>query len=220
MQPRLHPGADRDPTTTTAASCATRTATCASSRASSPITGDTASFVLDPIEQEIVTCTIWNSFDYDPTIGITKVNAPTAVRGDITPPATVTSSYAVTNPGNTPLSNVRVVDDKCAPVTSVELDDFNVGDIDDDNLLDVTEVWEFTCTRPASACRGAGGPDGHHRQRGDRHGHRSDRRDRSTATDTDDVDVYFPDIALTKLVDDPATAAPPAESVIVEPGTP
>ena len=41
-----------------------------------------------------------------------------------------------------------------------------------------------------------------------------------TATADDDVDVYFPAITLTKLVDDPATPAPPAESVIVEAGTP
>ena len=39
--------------------------------------------MLDPIGQEIVTCTVWNSFDYDPAIGITKINDPTAVRGDL-----------------------------------------------------------------------------------------------------------------------------------------
>ncbi len=183
------------------------------------ITGDTASFVLDPIGQEIVTCTVWNSFDYDPEIGITKVNSPTAVRGDITPPATVTSSYEVTNEGNTPLSNVHVIDDKCAPVTSVELDDFNIGDIDDDNLLDLTEVWEFTCTRPASASRSVAAPTDTIINEATVTG-TDPTGETVEATDTDDVDVYFPDIALTKLVDDPATAAPPAESVIVEPGTP
>ncbi len=175
------------------------------------------SFTLNPIGQEIVTCTIWNSFNYAPAIGITKVNAPTAVRGDINPPATVTSSYEVTNEGNTPLSNVRVVDDKCAPVTG---QDPNAGDtnVPPNGLLDLDEVWEFTCTRPAVVSRGAAptqtivneatvtgtDPTG----------------ETVEASDTDDVDVYFPAINLTKLVDDPATAAPPAESVTVPQGTP
>ena len=70
------------------------------------------SFVLDPIGQEIVTCTIWNSFDYAPAIALTKVDAPTVVRGDLTPQAVVTSTFAVTNPGNTVYAVKRLMGQK------------------------------------------------------------------------------------------------------------
>jgi hypothetical protein len=53
---------------------------------------------LDGIEQGIVTCSVYNSFDYERAINVTKVNDPTVVRGDLTPPTTVTSTYEVTNP--------------------------------------------------------------------------------------------------------------------------
>ena len=86
------------------------------------------SFDIDPIGQEIVTCKVYNSFDYAPAIHLEKVNNPTEVRGDLAdnpnpgdPPATVTSSYTVTNPGNTPLASVHVTDDKCAKVEPVPL---------------------------------------------------------------------------------------------------
>ena len=61
------------------------------------------SFDLDPIGQEIVTCTCTTPSTTQPDIALTKVNAPTEVRGDLDPPAEVTSTYTVTNPGNTPL---------------------------------------------------------------------------------------------------------------------
>ena len=112
------------------------------------VEGDLASlsFVLDPIGQEIVTCTIWNSFDYAPAIALTKVDAPTVVRGDLTPEAVVTSTFTVTNPGNTPLDGVTVTDDRCTPL-SVEVGGSNVGDINQDGRLDPGEAWQFTCTR-------------------------------------------------------------------------
>lgn len=49
-------------------------------------------------------------------------------------------TYAVTNPSNTSISNVVVSDDKCSPLTSIG------GDMDNDNLLDTTEVWTYTCS--------------------------------------------------------------------------
>ena len=75
--------------TTSAANSRTPTATPGSSPASST-GGDHPSFTLTPIGQEIVTCTLWNSFDYEPAIALTKVNTPTEVRGDLTPPRPVT----------------------------------------------------------------------------------------------------------------------------------
>jgi hypothetical protein len=104
------------------------------------------SFLLDPIGQEIVTCSIWNSFDYAPAIALTKTDAPTVVRGDLTPEAVVTSTFLVTNPGNTPLDGVTVTDDRCAPLP-VPPTGSNVGDTNQDGRLDSGEAWQFTCTR-------------------------------------------------------------------------
>ncbi|MDP1793065.1 MAG: hypothetical protein Q8K63_02915, partial [Acidimicrobiales bacterium] len=61
------------------------------------------------------------------------------------PGQTVTYSYKVTNPGDDPLSDVTVVDDKCAPVTLVD------GDTDGDQKLDTTETWNFTCAQVVTA---------------------------------------------------------------------
>ncbi len=63
---------------------------------------DNPSFDLDPIEQEVGTCKVYNSYDYAPDIALTKVNTPTSLRGDLDPPATVTSDFEVTNPGEHP----------------------------------------------------------------------------------------------------------------------
>ena len=127
-------------------------------RASSPSSGApcTASFTLPStanIGQEIVTCTVWNSFDYDPEIAITKINAPTAVRGDLTPPATVTSNYAVTNPGNTPLQQrprhrrqVRTGDAGARRRVQRRRHQ-------QQPQLDLAETWQFTCTRAVVGAR-------------------------------------------------------------------
>jgi uncharacterized repeat protein (TIGR01451 family) len=184
------------------------------------VTPTTASFNLPDIRQEIVTCTLWNSFDYDPAIALTKVNDPPSVRGDLTPPATVTSTYEVTNPGNTPLRNVTVLDDKCAPVSSIPASGPNVGDANQDGLLDVGEAWRFQCTRSLSVSRRAApvpttivntatasgiDPAG----------------TRVTDTATDDVVVWVPRISLTKLVAAPTATppVPPADAITVTAGT-
>lgn len=72
----------------------------------------------------------------DPRIVIDKVAALTQVSvGD-----SVTYTYTVTNPGNAPLADVTVTDDKCGPVTQTG------GDTNNDGLLDPGEAWKFTCT--------------------------------------------------------------------------
>ena len=116
------------------------------------VAGGTASFELDPIGQEVVTCTVWNSFDYESGITLTKVNAPTQIRGDLDPPATVTSTYVVENTGNSELSDVRLIDDRCSPVTLVSGDVGSDGKLPPATLPDgsdnpAAETWTFECTR-------------------------------------------------------------------------
>jgi hypothetical protein len=70
-------------------------------------------------------------------INITKVAYPLTLPiggGDIT------FTYRVNNPGIIPLSDVSVVDDKCANMSG------KLGDTNGNNLLDITEVWIYTCT--------------------------------------------------------------------------
>jgi hypothetical protein len=77
----------------------------------------------------------------DPKVIIDKVAALTQISvGD-----SVTYTYTVTNPGNAPLADITVTDDKCGPVTPTG------GDADNDALLDPGETWKFTCTATLSS---------------------------------------------------------------------
>jgi hypothetical protein len=171
------------------------------------------SFDLNPIGQEIGTCKVYNSFNYNPQIAITKTNAPTEVRGDLSPPAKVTSSYVVTNPGNTPLANVVVTDDMCGNVTPGP-GGANAGDADHDGLLDPGETWLFSCAREISSPDSTD-PAGLNivntaTVRG------TDPADTPvSASDTDDVDAFNPGISLVKQVNGQVTPPP----VIVPSGT-
>src|SRR5262245_4687035 len=154
---------------------------------------------LNPIGQEIGTCKIYNSFDYQPDIALTKVNAPTEVRGDLDPPARVTSTFVATNPGNTPLSAVSVLDDTCGPVDGVTSNGFNVGDTNTNDLLDVGEQWVFRCQQeiqtPASTDPAGQNVVNSAEVTG------TDPAGRNvTDTASDDVDAFNPAIALTKQV--------------------
>jgi hypothetical protein len=79
---------------------------------------------------------------YVPLIGITAVPFPLALpsgAGD------VTYKYAVKNfLSEYPLSDVRVVDNTCSPVTFIE------GDDNGDSQLDFSETWRYTCTTRVS----------------------------------------------------------------------
>ena len=54
---------------------------------------------------------------------------------------TVTFTFGVSNNGNTPLTDVVVSDDRCAPVTRVSGDD----------VLDPGETWNYTCSKQIPA---------------------------------------------------------------------
>jgi fimbrial isopeptide formation D2 family protein/uncharacterized repeat protein (TIGR01451 family) len=74
---------------------------------------------------------------HDPAIHIVKTPSVTDLPDTGGP---VTYTYVVTNTGDVELSNVSVSDDKCSPV------DYVSGDTNDDELLDLSETWTFSCT--------------------------------------------------------------------------
>jgi hypothetical protein len=86
----------------------------------------------------------WTTASVDilrPAITLNKTADPVeANEGD-----TITYTYAVTNPGNTPLSNVSVVDDKAGDAA------YQDGDANEDGNLDTDETWVFTATYTITA---------------------------------------------------------------------
>lgn len=72
-----------------------------------------------------------------PAIAIVKRASPTTLPAG---GGSVTYTYTVTNAGNIPLTGVSVSDDKCEPVT------YQSGDANEDDKLDTSESWIFTCT--------------------------------------------------------------------------
>lgn len=76
-----------------------------------------------------------------PAINVVKSASATSLPF---PGGPVTYTYAVTNTGNVPLSNVTLTDDKCATVV------FLGGDTNDDSKLDLTETWSYSCTMSIS----------------------------------------------------------------------
>lgn len=71
-----------------------------------------------------------------PLIHVTKVPSPLRLRAG---GGVVTYTEKVTNPGMVALSNVRVVDDKCAATTYLS------GDANRNAKLDTNETWTYTC---------------------------------------------------------------------------
>lgn len=71
-----------------------------------------------------------------PLIHVTKVPSPlTFLAGG----GSVTYTEKITNPGTVALSNVRLTDDKCSPMTRIS------GDANGDAKLDPSETWTYTC---------------------------------------------------------------------------
>lgn len=70
-------------------------------------------------------------------VNITKVAYPLSLPAEGGP---ITFTYRVNNPGIVPLSGVTVSDDRCSGMSG------KLGDTNGNNLLDVNEVWIYTCT--------------------------------------------------------------------------
>ena len=77
----------------------------------------------------------------NPAINVVKAADKTYVL----PGGQVVYTYTVTNPGNTPLADVNVVDNRCSPVGYVS------GDTNSNGLLDVSETWIYNCTTNLAA---------------------------------------------------------------------
>ncbi len=76
-----------------------------------------------------------------PAIHIEKTVAPTVIYAN----EGVVYSFTVTNPGNTPLRDVVVSDNKCAPLS------FLGGDSNSNGRLDMGESWQYSCTATPGA---------------------------------------------------------------------
>ncbi len=72
-----------------------------------------------------------------PLINIVKV--PSRLTSFPIGGGSVMYTYFVSNPGIVPMTDVTVTDDKCGPVSRI------IGDTNNDNLLDPTETWTYTC---------------------------------------------------------------------------
>lgn len=70
-------------------------------------------------------------------VNVTKVSNPLSLPAGGGP---ITFTYKVNNPGVVPLSDVTIVDDKCAGMSG------KLGDTNANNLLDTNEVWIYSCT--------------------------------------------------------------------------
>ena len=126
-----------------------------------------------------------------PAIHIEKLATPTALPvggGD------VDYTYTVTNAGNVPLSDVTVVDDKCAPVVFID------GDTSGDDLLDLDETWTYGCsatlTQSTTNVAVATGHDGD-----------TEVTDDDTAT----VAVAAPSQSILAITDPPLITNPPSD---------
>lgn len=69
-------------------------------------------------------------------VNITKVAYPLSLPAEGGP---ITFTYRVNNPGMVPLDHVVVTDDKCNTMSG------RLGDTNGNNLLDVNEVWIYSC---------------------------------------------------------------------------
>ena len=85
---------------------------------------------------------------------------------------TISYTLAVTNQGNAAIAGVVVTDPFMTNEAPVLNGAFNVGDTDQDNLLDVSETWQYTASHQVTQAELDAGTA--HRQHGDGDRHRGD----------------------------------------------
>lgn len=71
-----------------------------------------------------------------PLIDVVKVPDPLALPGG---PGLVKYTYTLRNIGTVPVTNITMVGDTCIPIVLIS------GDTNNDNMLNVDEVWVHTC---------------------------------------------------------------------------
>ena len=98
---------------------------------------------------ETVRCTFTNTKLHG-AIAVVKSGPAVVHHGD-----TMEFRFAVTNAGNSPLHDVKVTDDHCAPVSAAPVEKQNDNG---DALLEGAEVWIYSCTMKVPA-HGAGEAD-------------------------------------------------------------
>lgn len=78
-----------------------------------------------------------------PLIGVIKVPTPLALPSG---PGSVTYDYTVSNLGTVPINRINVTDNKCDAANLT----FVSGDINDNEILEVNEIWKYRCTTALS----------------------------------------------------------------------
>jgi len=130
-------------------------------------------------------------FGADPSIDIVKMTNGT---DDLCPVIgvgeAVTWTYTVTNTGNVALANIDVTDDNGTPLDDTDdftpdavlVGGFNTGDTNQDNILDLTETWQYTAVGTAE--------DGHYDNIATVTGDFTDDFDHATTVDANENDCY------------------------------
>ena len=113
---------------------------CTDADSTGAVASRTASIRVAP--GETVRCTFLNT-KLVSAIKVVKGGPDRVHHGD-----TMEFTFAVSNPGNTPLRDVKVSDDRCAPVSATPVS--KTGD-DGDALLENGEVWTYTCSKTVPA---------------------------------------------------------------------
>jgi len=102
-------------------------------------------------DKDAVVCTLTNR-KIDGQIHVDKTPKHQSVFSD----GTAHYTYAVTNPGTTPIHDVTVTDDKCAPLTLTAVG--KGGDATPDTL-DPADTWQYECSVPAATLFAASNAD-------------------------------------------------------------
>jgi len=107
-----------------------------------PIVNTATAHAFDKDGNEVTDTDTHETTIIHPAISVQKTGADFAYAGD-----TVTYTFAAANTGDTPLHDVSVTDDRCAPVSGPT--DKQGGDADE--LLEPGETWTFTCAKQVPA---------------------------------------------------------------------